>query len=256
MHDTELFTPARRRFLEKIFAATVLTVAAPSLVLGRIIPRLRPTSNGFAGRYRIDLTNPTFAKLTTVGGSMKLASIAGLSFRVIVTRTSETTFAAVDATCTHDGCVVNEVRANSGGFLVCPCHSSRFTPEGAVNRGPAASPLRSFATFFDGGNIVEIEIDGIASSPEEIASSTFVGTPFVDRDGSSVTLDVALEATSGLRAAVYSASGELATPVFDGTLAAGEHELRATLDGLAAGAYIFRIESPRGVIARKFVVSR
>jgi Rieske Fe-S protein len=257
MTSEERSTSSRRSFLEKIFAATVLTVAAPSLVLGRIFPTLRVTHSGFAGRYRIDLSNPTYAKLTTVGGSLKLARIAGVSYRIIVTRTGESTFAAVDATCTHNGCTVTEVRSTSNGLLVCPCHDSRFTPEGAVTQGPATLPLTALETFYDGENILEIEIDGIAASPEEVAASTYVGAPFVARDGSVVTLDVALERAGDLRAAIYSSSGELVLEVFAGALAAGEHELRAPLDGVPEGPYLLRVETGgRTVSTRKFVVSR
>ena len=46
-------------------------------------------------------------------------------------------FAAVSAVCTHLGCIVAQT---SDGFE-CPCHGSRFGPEGRVTQGPAPSPL-------------------------------------------------------------------------------------------------------------------
>jgi cytochrome b6-f complex iron-sulfur subunit len=45
---------------------------------------------------------------------------------------------AVSLTCTHLGCAIEE---RNFGFE-CPCHSSRFDPNGRVLRGPAASDLR------------------------------------------------------------------------------------------------------------------
>lgn len=45
---------------------------------------------------------------------------------------------AVSLSCTHLGCAIEE---RNFGFE-CPCHSSRFDPNGNVLRGPAASDLR------------------------------------------------------------------------------------------------------------------
>jgi Rieske Fe-S protein len=250
-------TTSRRSFLEKIFAATVVAVAAPSVVLGRIVPELRASKGALAGRYRIDLTKPEYSELTTVGGSIRLDSIAGATFSVIVTRIEQATFAAVNATCTHEGCTVSQVTPDSDGELVCPCHGSRYTPTGIVRRGPAPRALKAYATFFDGGTTLEIEIEGIASTSEEIALGAFVGTPFVDAAADRVILDVALEAGADVRAGIYATSGALVADVLDGRLAAGRHELRGSISALASGAYLLRVENGgRSVISRPFVVSR
>jgi len=49
---------------------------------------------------------------------------------------------AVSRKCTHLGCKINYL-ANEG-FLECPCHQSRFTPQGEVIQGPAKRPLSPF----------------------------------------------------------------------------------------------------------------
>ncbi len=46
---------------------------------------------------------------------------------------------AVSRTCTHLGCRVN-YRENLK-MIVCPCHQSKFTPEGKLITGPAKSDL-------------------------------------------------------------------------------------------------------------------
>jgi Rieske Fe-S protein len=59
--------------------------------------------------------------------------------RVVVTQPSSGTFHAFSATCTHAGCLVNDV---SGRTIRCPCHGSQFAlTDASVVVGPAPSPL-------------------------------------------------------------------------------------------------------------------
>ncbi|MBM4088025.1 MAG: Rieske 2Fe-2S domain-containing protein [Planctomycetes bacterium] len=44
---------------------------------------------------------------------------------------------AISTICTHLGCLV---KSTSEGFE-CPCHGSRFAPDGTVTKGPAPLPL-------------------------------------------------------------------------------------------------------------------
>jgi Rieske Fe-S protein len=57
-------------------------------------------------------------------------------------------FNALSLVCTHLGCTVEE---KAEGFS-CPCHGSRFDPQGEVARGPANKPLRNLH--------VETTVDG------------------------------------------------------------------------------------------------
>jgi Rieske Fe-S protein len=57
---------------------------------------------------------------------------------VVITR-SGTSVHAFSATCTHQGCQVNQV---SDGTIDCPCHGSAYSIEdGSVQGGPAPTPL-------------------------------------------------------------------------------------------------------------------
>jgi cytochrome b6-f complex iron-sulfur subunit len=44
---------------------------------------------------------------------------------------------AISLVCPHLGCIVN---VTSDGFA-CPCHGSRFLPDGSLRSGPASHPL-------------------------------------------------------------------------------------------------------------------
>lgn len=50
---------------------------------------------------------------------------------------------ALEARCTHLGCTPRW--EPDLGLFQCPCHGSRFTPEGEVLNGPATRPLPRFA---------------------------------------------------------------------------------------------------------------
>jgi cytochrome b6-f complex iron-sulfur subunit len=52
---------------------------------------------------------------------------------------TESGFSALSLVCTHLGCTLE---SNTDGFA-CPCHNSRFDPEGKVTHVPAAKPLQS-----------------------------------------------------------------------------------------------------------------
>jgi cytochrome b6-f complex iron-sulfur subunit len=54
---------------------------------------------------------------------------------------------AVSTICTHLGCVV---KPNPEGFE-CPCHGSRFNPDGTVLRGPAPRALPWLKVSVSGG---------------------------------------------------------------------------------------------------------
>jgi cytochrome b6-f complex iron-sulfur subunit len=61
---------------------------------------------------------------------------------------------AINATCTHLGCLVKQAQA---GFE-CPCHGSQFTANGAVTQGPATLPLAhcALALNTEGQAVVDV----------------------------------------------------------------------------------------------------
>ena len=57
---------------------------------------------------------------------------------------------ALSSVCTHKGCNVDWKETE----FVCPCHASKFTPEGAVIEGPAKEPLAPYEAKIDGDNVL------------------------------------------------------------------------------------------------------
>jgi cytochrome b6-f complex iron-sulfur subunit len=82
--------------------------------------------------------------LATVGNAAIVRSSAAT---YLVSRTGTSSFVAVTATCTHQGCTVVGF---TNQHYVCPCHGSRFSMTGSVVNGPATTPLRQFATQLSG----------------------------------------------------------------------------------------------------------
>ncbi|MFD7447886.1 Rieske (2Fe-2S) protein [Kitasatospora sp. NPDC059827] len=71
--------------------------------------------------------------------------------KIVVTQPTEGQYKAFSAKCTHAGCIVDQVKKEQ---IQCPCHGSRFgIADGAVQDGPAPSPLPSYAVTVEGGNL-------------------------------------------------------------------------------------------------------
>jgi Rieske Fe-S protein len=69
---------------------------------------------------------------------------------VVITQPEEGTFKAFSARCTHQGCQVTSVDTT----INCPCHGSSFAlADGAVEGGPAPSPLPEVEITVDGEDI-------------------------------------------------------------------------------------------------------
>ena len=66
------------------------------------------------------------------------------------------TFFAIDDTCTHRGCSLGDGKLDAS-TLQCACHGSRFdVTSGAVVRGPAEEPVRSYPVHVVNG---EVQVD-------------------------------------------------------------------------------------------------
>jgi Rieske Fe-S protein len=71
--------------------------------------------------------------------------------KVVVTQPTAGQYKAFTAVCTHQGCIVSDVK---NGLITCPCHGSQYSAaDGSVKAGPASSPLASKPVSVSGDTI-------------------------------------------------------------------------------------------------------
>lgn len=76
---------------------------------------------------------------------------------------------AVSAICTHLGCIVH-AEGTAGYF--CPCHGSRFDPQGRVMAGPAPRPLRYLKLQLSSDGQVVVDKQQEALADERLKAAT------------------------------------------------------------------------------------
>ena len=136
--------PTRREFCQAltiISAASLVDACSGNSTSGSNAPQMSTVTGTLTGStvtVTIDATSP----LNTVGNAAIVNTSRG---SLLVARTAQTTFTALNSTCTHETCTVSGYQ---GGTYVCPCHLSEFSTSGAVIQGPATRPLTSYATSF------------------------------------------------------------------------------------------------------------
>lgn len=77
--------------------------------------------------------------LNTVGGSVTVDTPVG---KVVIARTSESTFVAVSAKCTHKGGPLGYDK--DSGLFVCEWHGSKFGADGSNQGPPAKTPVKAY----------------------------------------------------------------------------------------------------------------
>ena len=94
------------------------------------------------GKSRIPLLR-TIGPGRSRGTRITLANVAGTLF-------------AIDDTCTHRGCSLGDGKLDES-TVQCACHGSRFdVTSGALVRGPAEDPVRSYPVHVANG---EVQVD-------------------------------------------------------------------------------------------------
>jgi len=102
---------------------------------------------GVALTYQFFSPNVLFEPSTTFrAGNPDLYPVNSVTFlqdqQVYIVRTPAG-FYAVSAVCTHLGCITQW--KPEGNMIACPCHGSKFQPNGKKIEGPASRPLPHYA---------------------------------------------------------------------------------------------------------------
>jgi cytochrome b6-f complex iron-sulfur subunit len=143
-------TTSRRHFIDLLLGASILgwlvSIAYP------VIRYLKPLpQNGPTGPTR--LTREEIAKLEQ--DKFVIVPVSGQ--RVIVLQSPDQKLLAFSSKCTHEGCTVTFLPAQS--IIWCPCHDGRYDLHGRVLSGPPPKPLPEYAVQRqpDGGIVISEE---------------------------------------------------------------------------------------------------
>ena len=120
--------------------ATAVGVATP------IVAYLWPPKQGAGGGgERVNVASTADLPV----GSGGIFSVANKP--VIVIHTPDGDYVALDATCTHLGCILFwDVQRQ---VIACPCHEAYFNTNGDVISGPPPSPLDEYRVQIEGDQI-------------------------------------------------------------------------------------------------------
>lgn len=142
--DFEPPSPSRRKLLNFLMGSTLAVTAGSALypALKYLIPPTESESEGsILAKDKLGHPIPADQILAEPPGTRALvAGLAGEPTYLTVREDGSLDVLGIVNNCTHLGCTFpwNPVDEQ----FQCPCHGSRYTPDGRVVRGPAALPLK------------------------------------------------------------------------------------------------------------------
>jgi cytochrome b6-f complex iron-sulfur subunit len=143
--DERLEQAVDRRGFVKYLLLGFSTVAAAGGVLYPIISYLWPPRAGASG------AGDRVAVASTADIPPGQGQVFSVNNKPVIVINTPDGFKALDAVCTHLGCIVswNEQRQ----VIACPCHEAFFNTNGVVISGPPPSPLGVLRIQVEGDQI-------------------------------------------------------------------------------------------------------
>jgi cytochrome b6-f complex iron-sulfur subunit len=177
-----------RRALLRCGAACALAAC------GKFVDEPVAIEAGTPAKGLLSLPMARMPELARSGGSVLLrvnaTDFLGRRVSVLVANTTSQGLRAYGAYCPHAGCEVAWVDGEDS--VVCPCHLSRFSVDGAVTHPPAAADLDSYpAKLSPDGQTLIVDLNGSAGVfPAAVAGNvtfTVQQLPALAQVGGSVT---------------------------------------------------------------------
>ncbi|HYM20420.1 MAG TPA: T9SS type A sorting domain-containing protein [Candidatus Kapabacteria bacterium] len=252
---------SRRDFLKKAFGATLAVAAVPA-----VCELCNCGANAFAqgspdtpfGTVMLNLGQPGFSKLATVGGSIVYTlPKPNNTIRLVITRKDAATFSVLTAICTHQGSIVHPYDS-SLGLILCPTHGSEYSIDGAVLRGPSTTSLKSYSsTYNSASNILTITDSTITTASAAVSENDGLQcsldqnypNPFSGKTTIAFSISEAAHVSLIVTNALGSEIAVLANEMFSG----GTHTVEFDASALGAGVYFYRLTAPNGVLVKQMI---
>lgn len=130
---------------------------SPSPTPSTDVVSLVPVIAGAQVDEHLLITVDAASPLSTVGGvALAQTLFDGIYRDVLLARIDVNVFSALNAICSHEGCIVSRV---AYPHFVCPCHGSRYDLTGRVVQGPAPAALPRYPVQYR-DPVLSVEISG------------------------------------------------------------------------------------------------
>jgi hypothetical protein len=123
-----------------------------------------------------------------------------------------------------------------------------FTGEGRVVRGPANSPLKSYAVAFKAGDdFLQIEIPGLATSVAgDVQYTSALSQNFPNPASGATVIEYTIAKECTVAIAVFSVLGKEVMELVRRTHEPGQYRINADISHLNKGVYFYRMDTSVG----------